>query len=57
MGEYTKRLRALGFSMLSSARIYEFFVKYFDRDILDYIIDKMERDKHVENVQSESDRA
>lgn len=57
MIDYVERLKDLGFTMLSSARIYEFFMQYFNKDILEYLIEKLEREKDVEKVQSQSDRA
>ena len=50
MIDYIEKLKELGFTMLSSARIYEFFMQYFNKDILEYVIDKLEREKNVEKV-------
>ena len=47
MIDYVERLQSLGFTMLSSARIYEFFMLYFNKDLLDYFIEKLERDNNV----------
>lgn len=56
MAEYIERLQELGFTMLTSARIYEFFMLYFNKDLLDYFIEKLERE-NVEEIQSKSNRA
>lgn len=50
MIDYIERLKQLGFTMLSAARVYEFFMQYFNKDILDYVIEKLEREKDVEEV-------
>ena len=52
MIDYIERLKKLGFTMLSSARIYEFFMQYFNKNTLEYVIEKLEREKDVEKVQS-----
>lgn len=52
MIDYLEKLQKLGYSMLTARRIYEFFIQNFGRDILDYVIEKLEREKDVEEVQS-----
>lgn len=49
MAEYIERLQKLGFTMLTSARIYEFFMLYFNKDLLDYFVKKLEKE-NVEKV-------
>lgn len=49
MQEYIERLKKIGKTTLEAVRIYEFFMLHFDKKLLDYIVDKMEKD-YVEKV-------